>query len=600
MLVYGSPLREVSPRELVSTLRTSLRQFAAMGPGLARHVALTSLFIEAGTLAQGVLDRDFADRQCDEPGPLGAACIALPFALAMALQRSWESGFTRVPPVPTAALDALDRLRLPEHVTASAPEGYAYHALYPEQYLEAAKALRPRCTRLVVGVRGIGASLACAVAAAARAAAPITVRPTGHPFQRACRLGPVLEHELLARATEVREVAIVDEGPGLSGSSLGAVADLLEDRGVPPERLCFFPSHPGGLGPMASERHRARWSDARRHVADFDALFIHPGDARAPLARWCEDLTGPAVGRLEDLGAGSWRRVVFPGLGSWPAVHVQQERRKYRLTTPRGRFLLKFAGLGHFGTHRLHRARQLADAGLVPPVEGLRHGFLVQQWLEDARPLSLVPERERPRWTRHVGDYLGFRARHFPVDTPDRGASVQVLLEMARYNASQALSGAEAELPQRLDAWTRHLEALARKVRRVETDNKLHAWEWLVLDDGRLLKADAVDHHDGHDLIGCQDVAWDVVGAAVELGLGPVEEARLAARVAQVSGRPVSAALRCFYRPCYLAFQAGHQFLAATALDAAAPEEALRLREAAKRYTARLRDALRTAPLVSG
>ena len=26
-----------------------------------------------------------------------------------------------------------------------------------------------------------------------------------------------------------------------------------------------------------------------------------------------------------------------------------------------------------------------------------------------------------------------------------------------------------------------------------------------------------MDHHDAHDLIGCQDVAWDVVGAAVEL-----------------------------------------------------------------------------------
>jgi len=34
----------------------------------------------------------------------------------------------------------------------------------------------------------------------------------------------------------------------------------------------------------------------------------------------------------------------------------------------------------------------------------------------------------------------------------------------------------------------------------------------------------------GHDLVGCQDIAWDVVGAAVELGLSQAEEERLAAR----------------------------------------------------------------------
>ncbi|WP_434345870.1 hypothetical protein ACN6A1_28730 [Myxococcus virescens] len=586
MLVYGSAVKDASPRELLSALHARLRQCEVMAPGLERHAALVSLFIDSGSLAQGVLDQDFAERRHDDPGPLGAACVALPFVLAQALQRSWETGFASVPPVPAAPFQALGRLPLPERVGLSVPEGYAYHALYPEQYLEAAKALHPPAPPLVVGIRGIGASLACAVAAAMKAPPPLTVRPTGHPYQRVCSLGPGLERELLARAANT-DVAIVDEGPGLSGSSFGAVADFLEDHGVSARRLCFFPSHAGAPGPMASERHRTRWAQARRHLTEFDALFLQPGDARCLLARWCEDLTGRAHSHLEDLGAGTWRRLLFPDAREWPPVHIQQERRKYRVTTPRGVFLLKFAGLGGFGEHRMLRARQLAQAGFTPPVEGLRHGFLVQRWMEDARPLSRVPEYGRQAMEAQVGGYLGFRARHFPVDALERGASVAALLDMARYNTAQVLG--EASCAREFDGWSRHLGTLAREVRHVETDNKLQPWEWLVLADGRLLKADAVDHHAGHDLIGCQDVAWDVVGAAVELGFDVQAEARLAEHVARASGRPVSEGLRAFYRPCYLAFQLGHHLLAATALAEAAPEEASRLRRAAERYAALLR-----------
>ena len=61
-------------------------------------------------------------------------------------------------------------------------------------------------------------------------------------------------------------------------------------------------------------------------------------------------------------------------------------------------------------------------------------------------------------------------------------------------------------------------------VRRVETDNRLHAWEWLHTPDGRLLKTDALDHHAGHDLIGCQDITWDIAGATVELDLSDRSE----------------------------------------------------------------------------
>jgi hypothetical protein len=586
MLVYGDHAREVRPSEVLASLRGRLHRVEAVPPGIARHMALVALLIEAGELAQGLLDLDFSERHQDEPGQRGAAYLALPMAFARAVRDSYVSGFMRYSPVPGEVLDALERLELPERVTVKMPEGYAYYALYPELYLEAARALRllPR-PPVVVGIRSIGTGLACVVAAASGTMAPpVTVRPGGPPFQRTLRLGPTFERELLARARE-SHVAIVDEGPGMSGSSFGAVADFLEERGIPEDRLLFFPSHAGELGPVASERHRGRWARARRYTADFEALFVRPEDPPPPLAAWVEEIIGRTRSPLVDIGGGAWRRHVFQDERDWPAVHVQQERRKYLVLSERGAFLLKFAGLGTYGERRLARGRQLSEAGLTPHVEGLRHGFLVQRWLEGARPLPVARGLDRAELVARVGAYLGFRARRFLAE-PGRGASLAKLLEMARYNSAQVLGDGFAES---LGVFAPRLERLSAEVRPAETDNKPHAWEWLVLPDGRLLKADAVDHHEAHDLIGCQDVAWDVVGAAVELELDAAEQSILAEYVARASGHTVSGPLMDFYRPCYLAFQLGHHTLAASALEGVVPEEATRLRRAAARYATLLR-----------
>jgi hypothetical protein len=118
---------------------------------------------------------------------------------------------------------------------------------------------------------------------------------------------------------------------------------------------------------------------------------------------------------------------------------------------------------------------------------------------------------------------------------------------------------------------------MRRRSRPVHVDGRLHAWEWLVTPAGDLLKIDAVDHSCGHDLVGCQDIAWDVAGAELELGLSPAETERLAQRLGVAPG------LLAIHRACYPAFQLG--------LWSFAPaEEALaRRRPTIRRY----RDALR-------
>ncbi|HEX8470185.1 MAG TPA: hypothetical protein VF633_03655, partial [Brevundimonas sp.] len=107
---------------------------------------------------------------------------------------------------------------------------------------------------------------------------------------------------------------------------------------------------------------------------------------------------------------------------------------------------------------------------------------------------------------------------------------------------------------------------------------------WLRSADGGLLKADALDHDVEHDLIGPQDLAWDVAGAAVELGFSATA---LAAQTALISGRTIDPDLLVFLTPCYMAFRLGAARMAQRMQD----ETEGRLNaQAAERYARGLTD----------
>ena len=580
MLVYGDARRIEEPREKALAIRAGLERWRLPALPIERHALVAELLIEAGELEQGLLDARGSSLGEEQPGPLEAAASRLTRAAAALLLASFRA-LGDLAGDEAAALDgALDDLlsrELLATIEVSTPEGYAFYGLYPESYLAAAEsALQPDAR--VIGIRSIGTGLAALVAAAVTGerSAVFSVRPQGHPFDRRLTLSAPLETAILSGPSEFATVAIVDEGPGLSGSSFGCVADWLEDRGVAPEAIAFFPSHRGDPGPYASPRHRERWSRARRYVAEFEDLFQSPA-TRWPLASWVADLTGDAEGPLEDLSAGRWRERLIPDRTLWPPADLHGERRKLRLQAGGRRWLLKFAGLGRHGREKLALARELD--GLIPPLAGLRHGFLVGPWLEEARPLPLVPDVDRRALLDAVASYLGRRAR-LPAPPRQRGATPERLFEMLSHNAGKALGTDAAEA---LEVWRGHLPEIARRERPVLTDNQPHAWEWLVLPDGRILKADALDHHRANDLVGPQDIAWDLAGTAVELDLDGDERDRLAGVLA------VDPLQLDFNTLAYLAFQLGRHTLAAEALASGAPEEAARMRGAVETYAARLR-----------
>ncbi|MGO4526432.1 hypothetical protein AB4097_16395 [Microvirga sp. 2MCAF35] len=100
------------------------------------------------------------------------------------------------------------------------------------------------------------------------------------------------------------------------------------------------------------------------------------------------------------------------------------------------------------------------------------------------------------------------------------------------------------------------------------------------------MKADALDHSAAHDLIGHQDIAWDIAGAIIELELSGPETIRLCVVTERESGHPVSPELLAFLLPCYCTFHMGSHLMVAGALGVG--EEA-RLRRAADRYGRLLR-----------
>lgn len=566
MLVYGDLRRWEDPRAKAAAMRQGLERWRTTPLPIERHALLAELLVEAGELEQGLLDARV------EPW-VAAAAQGLTRAAAVLLLASFHARGELTGGAEAAALEsALDGLTLhaqPESIEVSTPEGYAFYGLYPETCFRAAEAARQDGDSpwRVIGIRSIGTGLAAAVAAVLAPGVRVaSVRPTGHPFARRLEA----EDSLLAGQAPCR-YAVVDEGPGLSGSSFGCVADWLEDHGVAPEAISFFPSHRGLPGPYASPRHLERWQRARRYVAEFEEVFTSP-EAPWPLTSWVADLTGEADRPLRDLSAGRWREVVCPDAARWPAADLQGERRKYLLTAGGRPWLLKFAGLGRHGREKLALAGELE--GLIPPLLGLRHGFLVGPWLADARPLPLAPEIPRPHLLQAVAAYLARRVLRLPADPRRRGATPAQLFEMACFNV-----GAD-------ESWRSHLPAIAARERPILTDNRMHAWEWLVTPDGRILKSDALDHHRGNDLIGPQDVAWDLAGAAVELDLDDDELDRLAFEVARQSGTPRAARWQLdFYALAYRAFQIGRLTLTAQALDAGAPAEAARTRAAMKRYS---------------
>jgi hypothetical protein len=530
MLVYGDASGAACVRDLLDAVGADWEKAAKL-EGVARRDRLMSAFVVASGLVQGLADAEFEHTGADDLTPTQAAGMTLLTALARDLLQGTAAG--------VGAEGDLARLPLPGAVRTKTQEGFAFYCVYPEAYAMAARAQVWTGPPMVIGLRSIGVALAAVVAAASGAAGVMTLRPLGQPFARQVRVSSAL-------AARLREhdgpFAVVDEGPGLSGSSFGCVGELLQSLGVTPDRIVFFPSHAGEPGPQANRLHLALWRRAPRAVRTLDDLLLE-----TPISDWFADLTGP-VTQIEDLSGGAWREVSRTA-ARLPPVHPQLERRKFRLISASGRWLARFAGLGGYGDAKFARAQALHAAGFTTAPLALRRGFLLERWEADGKPLA--GDAPPPGFVDHLAAYLGFRANAFPAASHE-GADLLELRQTAEVNLPELTDATTA------DVLLRQLDRAAPRdpAMRLHVDGRLHVWEWTQRADGGFRKFDALDHSCAHDLVGCQPVEWDIAGAAAEFGLGPAAVERLCAGVMARGARVDRAALP-FFHVAYAAFQGG-------------------------------------------
>ena len=534
LLVFREDQRRASVKELKAAITAQLEQFC----GHFSQRPLLAAQLLAGELECGMADSD----------PQAArACELLTDGIANALLAgeqvsSFDLGFQR--PDLDFLMNAARALPVFEQLSISTSEGFAYYALHPLVYAKVIRQL-PACAHLlVVGIRSIGTTLGSVAVAAARArgivAERITVRPQGHPYNRTVEFTTEQMAEVCRAVSCGASFAVVDEGPGLSGSSFLATAEALEAAGAPVEKIILISSHAPNVDALCAENAACRWQRFR--------CIPVAGEARRPAEA------------VDFIGGGQWRSRAFTNESKWPAAWTSFERLKYLSSSEHEeRRIFKFAGLGHYGDAVMEREKKIAAAGFGPMPREESDGFISYQWIE-GRPLS--SSDLSAQILARLAEYCIFRQRAFAVEL----SNLDALQDMADHNLREL--GLDLQVDLCLE-------------RPVIADGRMQPHEWLLSKDGKLLKADSGSHGDDHFFPGATDIAWDLAGAIVEWQMNEQQAAEFLDRYHRAGGDDASARIDSFIK-AYAVFRLAYCLMAANAMNGS--DEQLRMQRAADIY----------------
>lgn len=569
MIVY----RKTEQENVTTDLMKEVAGLAGRAASTKRHEDSTELLIEMGRLEAGIVDAIFPD--ADGVNEQTAAARKASIIAGHAFIASWEGRGKDMASWIERLLKALSGLRsmpLPWKVKTRVPEGYAHYGLFPEVYAKSAadffEAERPE-EAVCVGLRSIGTSLSAVVAAILEEKGcnvrSFTLRPRSHPFRRKTRLTPMLEGVVKSMDCPF---LLVDEGPGLSGTSFSSTAAKMASLGVPEEKIVIFPSwDPDGSSFISAEAKEV-WARHRRYTASFEELWLKSGRLEK------EAEVGPG---LIDLSAGRWRTILYGRESDYPASHPRHEKRKYLSGSPNGEgaVLLKFAGHGSYGRKKLERAGRLADGGFAFRATGIRSGFLKYDFLP-GRPLGQCAVNQL--LLDQMAGYLAFLKRNFPAKD---AMGFDEFAQMAERNIALGLG----------EEWAGKfslgpMKAIYESGSPVEIDARMRPSEWVLTRKG-YMKSDSVDHNSDQFFPACQDIAWDIASAVVEFDMSPMERNYFVSRYSAISGDSVGEERLWLHTAAYLAFRLGYSSFAAREL--AAEPDGQRFEALTRRYAARLR-----------
>ena len=533
MIVYRHQRRRVTARAALSDITRQVEALAALAA--PRYEAVVHALIDAGEFASAIADAHAVERDgVSEPA---TASLDVVVHLARAADAGWHRHGSGAKDIRLAhlALSRCARGEMPEVVERGVSEGFAYYALGPELYADAARAwanAEPLHSVWCVGLRTIGLTLAASAAAALHAegvtARTCSVRPRGAPFDRRVVLDDQLAAEL--HSLPGAFVVVIDEGPGISGSSMAGAAEALSRLGIADDRIVLMPAYAPDISSL-SAHVQPRWRRHAIHAASFERTWL---ETRRLADTWRANATS-------DLAAGQWRRGVHVK-GPCPAVNPQHERRKYLIDRTGERAMVKFAGHGRYGAELASRAYAAADAGWSPLPLDMHDGWLAFPWVSEEFGVGQVSADE----VSQLGDYLAFIAKSRQTGEP---AGTSSIVEMAVVNTRELLSDHAALAVERIRPDT----ATAA----VHVDGRLRPHEWFM-HQGRLQKTDGIEHGDDHFYPGPCDIAWDVAGAIEEWRLADGGAAFLVSRYVASSGDRTIECRLPFYRAAYLAFRSAY------------------------------------------
>jgi hypothetical protein len=565
MLVYRTVTRTDQGSALLSELEQMVLSNSGECPG---RDSLVKWLIDAGGLECLVLDGELPPlrRNAASFGELTLSIARTFVALELGDEAAAASSASSIP---ATATDALRLLAAPDTECADVhrrvPEGFAYYALDPGAYAEAARlfydaAAPERAT--VIGIRTIGTTLSAVVAAALERfgvqVVRSTVRPVGHPFER--RVAFTEEQLAEVRARRDGWFAVVDEGPGISGSSFAATASALGAAGAQDSRIVLMPSWNSDGKSLRNMEARSRWALHKRFVRDESENCAR---AAAVARRWKAEV-------IDDWSGGQWRQRFYSPVDA-PAANPSHEQRKFVAELPDGsRLLLKFIGLGRYGEERLALAKRLESAGFGAEVVGLADGYLATRFVEGLPMDSQSRSADLSGYIDRAAKYLAFRRGLRPVAS---GVSTDELWKMIEVNVGATACARIATL--RLGGDPGPACAI---------DGRMLPHEHIAGPDG-IVKVDAIAHGDDHFFPGPQNIAWDLAGVAAEWDLTELEERQLLAAYIEASGDRGVNARYPFHRIAYLAFRIGYTNMSA---DAHGGADGLAFRALESRYRSRL------------
>ena len=509
---------------------------------LAGHIRLLSNVLQTGEILGALLSAGELECALADCGARFSQVAEITDALAEALVNH------EVLPDRNCLLKVLGATEVPEKLTVAVAEGFAYYGLHPLVFVDALEHVPTLSSRVaVVGIRSIGTTLSAATVAGLRRrglqAERITVRPTGHPYNRRTELSPDQMSFVNKQLSQGASFLVVDEGPGLSGSSFLSVGEALLRAGVPQSGITLLCSHLPPAENLCTENAAERCRQFRWHPAT--AAVRKPDGARV----W--------------VGGGEWRRYLLPHESPWPASWLHFERLKYLSAQGAETRFYKFLGFGHYGTEIIERERKLADAGfgVKPQIES--DGFASYPFV-DGHPMSASEISESV--LARLAAYCAFRAGSFAEDS----AQLQPLLEMAAHNSQQLKFDLEVRLEMEHP---------------VMADGRMQPHEWLLTRGGQMLKTDSGSHGDDHFFPGPADIAWDLAGAIVEWQMNAAQVESFLQIYRRASGDDARRRI-ADYVNAYAIFRAAYCVMAANAMQGS--EEQQRLEAAAAFYRAKL------------